>query len=188
MTREAGHELTAAGRAFLAFWQSHYPDSFPVAHSLKWQFPKRWVRFHSLPDGQRYARTKGEVEVILMRQNTLINALIPQGTSIKILLSKLEPECHLFASQSLTHLGAFPDEAAEMPLQAWLMEKVWEAGSLDVILTQIADDQARAIFLGPDCLVAPYDGGVDLIVKDALTAHALKQQFHAWVSAREDGL
>jgi hypothetical protein len=180
--------LNAAGEAFLAHWQSQYPGSFPVSHSLKWRFPKRWVRFHSLPDGQLYAANNAQSDAILMRQNTIMKALLPIGQRIEIVFSNLEPECHLFQSCDLTPLGAFPDEAAEMPVQTWWMQDVWEMGGLDIPLLLVAGDQARMIIMGPDCLIAPYDGGVDVIASDAFTAHALKRQFQAWVSPREDGL
>jgi hypothetical protein len=181
-------DLTPAGEAFLVRWQSHYPGSFPIAHRLKWLFPKRWIRFHSLPDSQRYAAGKAEFDVILMRHNKIIQALIPQGHRIEIVLSKLVPECHLFQSYNLTPLGTFPDNSAEMPMQAWSMQDVWEVGGLDIPLLLVADDQARAIIMGPDCLIAPYDGGMDVIAKDAFTAQALKRQFQDWASPREDGL
>jgi hypothetical protein len=180
--------LTLAGEHFLQAWQSQYPGTMPIAHGLKWHFPKRWVRFHSLPDGQRYARNLAEHNTILMHQNKIIDALLPQNTIIKIVLSKLEDDCHLFQSLNLTPLGAIPDEAAEVPMLAWLTDDVWETGGLDVLLAMIVGDQARAIIMGPECLIAPYDGGIDVIAKDAFTAHALKRQFKDWVSRREDGL
>jgi hypothetical protein len=180
--------LTPAGTAFLARWQSLYPDSFPIAHSLKWQFPKRWVRFHSLPDSRRYARDKAESDMLSMRQNAILSAMIPLGYRLEIVLSKLEPECHLFQSYNLTPLGAFPDAAAQVPLQSWLMTDIWEENGLDIPLLLVADDQARAIIMGPDCLIAPYDGGIDIIARDAFTAHALKRQFKDWASPRADGL
>jgi hypothetical protein len=181
-------DLTPAGTTFLARWQAHYPDSFPISYSLKWQFPKRWVRFHSLPESRRYAADQAQSDELLMRQNTIIKALIPYGHRIEIVFSQLEPECHLFQSYNLTPLGAFPDAAAEMPMQAWLMSDIWEEGGLDIPLLMVAGDQARAIIMGPDCLIAPYDGGIDVIASDAFTAHALRRQFLDWASSREDGL
>jgi hypothetical protein len=180
--------LTAEGQTFMARWLELYPDSAPIGHSLKHHFKTRWMRFHSLPNGQRYARSKDESDTILMRQNTIIGALIPRHTQVDIVLSRLEADCHLFKSLNLLPLGAFQDDAAEVPVQAWLARDVWEKGSLDVELTMIAGDQIRAIVMGPDCLIAPYDGGVDVILKDAFSAQTLKRQFPDWVSPREDGL
>jgi hypothetical protein len=52
----------------------------------------------------------------------------------------------------------------------------------------IADDEARAIFVAPDCLIAPYDGSFDLALTDPCAAQALKRQFSEWASPRADGL
>jgi hypothetical protein len=188
MINQSPHNLTPVGAAFMARWLAKYPDSAPIGHSLKHHFSPRWMRFHSLPNGQRYARSKGESDTILMRQNKIIDSLIPWQAKLEIVLSRLEHDCHLFQSCNLMPLGAFQDVALEVPIQAWLMDDVWEPGGLDIILTMVAGDQARAVILGPDCLIAPYDGGVDVILKDAFTAHALKRQFSDWVSPREDGL
>jgi hypothetical protein len=37
-------------------------------------------------------------------------------------------------------------------------------------------------------IVAPYDGGVDCILKDVETRDYFKNKYKAWLSKREDGL
>jgi len=37
-------------------------------------------------------------------------------------------------------------------------------------------------------IIAPYDGGVDLILKDIETRNIYKQKYSDWLSQREDGL
>jgi hypothetical protein len=52
----------------------------------------------------------------------------------------------------------------------------------------IAQEEMRAFIIGDDCLIAPYDGGVDLILKDGYTKGLLKEKYKNWLSARKDGL
>jgi hypothetical protein len=37
-------------------------------------------------------------------------------------------------------------------------------------------------------LIAPYDGGVDVILKDLHSCSVFKKKFKDWLSKREDGL
>jgi hypothetical protein len=60
--------------------------------------------------------------------------------------------------------------------------------AFDVLLSIMANDEARAIFMVPDCLIAPYDGGFDLALKDPCAAQALKRQYSEWASRRADKL
>jgi hypothetical protein len=46
----------------------------------------------------------------------------------------------------------------------------------------------RAFVTAPDSLISPYDGGMDMILKDPYTTHAFKRHFAHWVSPHEDGL
>lgn len=51
----------------------------------------------------------------------------------------------------------------------------------------IADDVMRAFIIAPDCLIAPYDGGMDVFLKDAFSAHAFERKFADGMSKRKDG-
>ena len=66
----------------------------------------------------------------------------------------------------------------------------WKNGSRDEILKAIADDEIRAMFVSPSkkCVIAPYDGGVDVIVESTEKRDILKQKYIDWLSNREDGL
>jgi hypothetical protein len=52
----------------------------------------------------------------------------------------------------------------------------------------IADESMRAFIIALDCLISPYDGGIDVILRDPHTAHTFKRHFADWVSPREDRL
>ncbi|MCK6616008.1 MAG: hypothetical protein L6Q51_00020 [Cyclobacteriaceae bacterium] len=60
----------------------------------------------------------------------------------------------------------------------------------DWLLREIANDKTRAFFVSFDKneIVAPYDGGIDFILKDILTKEKYKNKYKQWLSEREDGL
>jgi hypothetical protein len=68
-------------------------------------------------------------------------------------------------------------------------ETVWNSSKHDLLLKEIANDGARAFFVSLDnkVIVAPYDGGIDFILKDTETRNIYKQNYKEWLSEREDG-
>jgi hypothetical protein len=184
----ASDDLTSDGILFMADWRRLYPDAPPLSHHFKWCLPKRWMRLHSLPDGKRYADDKAESDIILARQNAVIDHLVPQEQPIQILFTRIETDSHIFISFDLTRLGVIYNAGDERGYDLWMLNDIWQSGDYNVLLTMIADDEIEAFIMAPDCLIAPYDGGIDLILKDAHTAHAVKRQFADWLSQRDDGL
>lgn len=182
------HTLTAAGIDFMANWQARFPETPPIGHHFKHFLAKRWMRIYSLPDAQRYARDKAEWDILLARQNAVIDHLIPQDTPIQFVFTVIKPDSHIFVSFDLTPLGHVyhADDAAAYEL--WALNDIWHSGHYDVFLSMIADEDLRAFIIAPDCLIAPYDGGVDVILRDPHSAHAFKRHFSDWVSPRADGL
>jgi hypothetical protein len=53
----------------------------PIADRLKWIFPDRWVRFHTLPESKRYPDTGEELSEILDWHNRLLNEIAKTGNS-----------------------------------------------------------------------------------------------------------
>jgi hypothetical protein len=182
------HALSQYGEAFMRDWRANYPEMPPINHLFKHRLPKRWMRIHSLSDARRYPRDQADWDLLLSRQNAVIDHLVPQGTPITWVWNRIEPDCHIFKSFDLVPLGAIRDEEDEPAAQCYLLEDVWQTGLDDVFLMMIADESMRAFIIAPDCLISPYDGGMDIILKDPHTAHAFKRHFAAWVSPREDGL
>ena len=66
----------------------------------------------------------------------------------------------------------------------------WKKESRNEILKAIADDEIRAMFVSPSkkCVIAPYDGGVDVIVDSTQKRDRLKVKYKDWLSDREDGI
>ncbi len=181
-------KLTPEGVKFLAQWQQDYPETPPINYHFKLNLPKRWARIHSLPAGQRYPNSKEDWDILFMRQNAVIDHLVPQGTAIQFVWNSLERDSHIFKSFDLTHLGMFNDILAETECDCWLLPEIWESTLFNTFLMMIAGEMMRAFIIAPTCLISPYDGGMDIIFSDPYTAHAFKRTFADWVSQREDGL
>ncbi|MBK6976001.1 MAG: hypothetical protein IPH28_01845 [Cytophagaceae bacterium] len=66
----------------------------------------------------------------------------------------------------------------------------WKNGKIDVALKVIANDEIRAMFICPSkkCIIAPYDGGVDVIVDNTEKRNRLKRKYRDWLSKRKDGM
>jgi hypothetical protein len=182
------NDIELAKAKFLNLWQSIYPESPPIGSFFKWRLSNRWARIHSLPESKRYANTKSEWDVLLDRQNRLLDSLIEQHATIRIVINFIDIDCHLFKAFDLENTGVFVDQEGETVYQSFTFETTWESHTLNPILMLIADGDLRAFFIAPSCLIAPYDGGVDVILKDSHTCLNFKRQFKDWLSKREDGL
>jgi hypothetical protein len=69
-------------------------------------------------------------------------------------------------------------------------EQNWQPKKFDNILKDVAEGNLRAFFVSVDkeLIIAPYDGGIDFILKDIKTRDFYKQKYSGWLSARQDGL
>ncbi len=146
------------------------------------------MRVHSLPLSKRYADTAEEWGILLERQNAVVNYLIAQGTPVRVVINYIREDNPLFASYDMENIDVFIDRDAETVFQSFWFETAWKTGCLDAMLRMIAVEELRAFIVGPDCLVAPYDGGVDVILKDGATRDAFKNHFQEWLSKHPYGL
>jgi hypothetical protein len=178
----------AAAERFAIFWMQCYPETPPINYFFKSRMPERWARVHSLPLSKRYADSAEEWCTLLGRQNAVVDYLIAQGTAVRVVINYIREDSPLFASYDVENIGVFIDRDAETVFQSFWFEMTWNTGCLDAMLRMIAVEEARAFIVGPDCLVAPYDGGVDLILKDGATRNAFKNHFTEWLSAHPHGL
>lgn len=194
-------------RDFNDFWVSIYPDTVPIPYTLKHRYPNRWFRIHSLPESKRYAETQEEWTILLDRQNEIITDVL--GHSSKVLLvtnrycwagdNKIEEEADTqgFARFNSTPLDAidlhqlYPDDYDEgQTILPAFSEQVWQPRIYDELLKVIAQDEARAFFVSKinECLVAPYDGGIDFVLRDEATKNKYRHKYMNWLSTRTDGL
>jgi hypothetical protein len=188
---------------FIDYWNKEYPESFPINHELKWVYPDRWFRIHSLPKSKRYAESAGEYNIILDRQNQLINDMVGEESEIIILFGLCTNDTTNENYKELTDFREFqkvlsidfhkerPEENEnEMYYDIYIKTEKWKNGKRDEILKAIADDEISAMFVSPSkkCVIAPYDGGVDVIVDSTEKRDKLKDKYRDWLSYREDGM
>lgn len=188
---------------FIDYWNKEYPESFPINHELKWVYPDRWFRIHSLPKSKRYAESAGEYNIILDRQNQLINDMVGEESEIIILFGLCTNDTTNDNYKELTNFREFqkvltidfhkerPEENEnEMYYDIYVKTENWKNGKRDEILKAIADDEISAMFVSPSkkCVIAPYDGGVDVIVDSTEKRDKLKDKYRDWLSYREDGM
>lgn len=181
----------------------------PVTYLFQGDFQDRWFRVHSLPKSKRYADTPAEWQLLLQRQHTLKDLL---GAEKRLLLftgyythDKQEHATGFrdfiaresaFSELSFTPLPTvdlhiLDSEVYEPGTQYWplLAELAPNVPQLEAILCAIADDVSRAVFIGEHShvLIAPYDGGVDIILPTSQLRDQYRYKYRAWLSAREDG-
>lgn len=188
---------------FIGYWFKEYPGEFPINHELKWVYRNRWFRIHSLPKSKRYAESEEEYKIILDRQNKLIGDLIGEGGEVAVSFGLYTNDLTNDNYKELPDFGQFqkvltidlhkkrPEEHEDGVFFDFFVKiERWKKGGRDVILKAIADDKIRVMFVSPlkKCIIAPYDGGVDVIVESSEKRNDLKIKYKDWLSSREDGM
>ncbi len=194
---------------FRRFWQQHFPDCPPVSYLFKYNLADRWFRFHSLPESKRYAEDETEVAELLARQNTVLLDAIetdsdcvlvsgsyadsPLVENLKSCPALAEFEFQEFAKLSKQDFDPDELEPNEEPIYLTLfytMHKL-KRGSLDEVLLCVANERIVNFFV-VSCerqrIFAPYDGGVDVILKDAKERDDFKAKYKDWLSRHREGL
>lgn len=193
---------------FDTHWKKTYPETTWLPYLFRRIYPDRWFRIHSLPDSKRYAHTEAEWTILLDRQNTLLTDLLGLGAEVILVSGEYQFEdvdmsnCNP-ASSALTTLSFTPtkqridlhqiEPATYEPstfYQSRFSEQTWQPHRFDALLREMAEDQTRAFFISwrNACIAAPYDGGVDILLKDSATRDYYREKYRAWLSTRADGL
>jgi hypothetical protein len=175
-------------QAFLKMWNARYPETPPISHMFKHRIPHRWARIHSLPGSKRYAETDEEWACLLQRQYSVIDHLVEVGTPLTVVINAYKEDNPLLKSERVTFTGTFSAGEGEREVACHLSRATWQRARHEPLLRLIAADDMRAFFIAPDCLIAPYDGGVDVIFKDEAERDAFKHRYRDWLSERADGL
>jgi len=194
------------GEEFTVFWNSTYPETTLLSHYLKNKYADRWFRIHSLPQSKRYANTAQEWEILLMRQNKIMTDLLGKDATFLMItgdyFSAGHHELHpLSAISSLENIHFTPLEHIDLHklspdeydggiyYRPRFSPQTWRNGKFDAALKDIANDELRVLFVSVEnnCIIAPYDGGIDIILKDPETKNSYKENYKDWLSAREDG-
>ena len=192
---------------FNSFWEGTYPGTLPISYTFKHNYPDRWLRIHSLPESKRYPSNDSDWDILLSRQNTIISDILGYNAKIVIVTGDYfhEDFFELHPVEDVTSIKAFSFlKLDEINLHKIYPENYesglfyrpifctdfWQNGKFNDILKDIAEDQLRAFFISinKECIIAPYDGGVDLIFKDSDIRDRYKLRYQDWLSEREDGL
>jgi hypothetical protein len=188
---------------FRTYWNKTYPDSYPIDFEFKTIFNNRWFRIHSLPDSKRYAENDVEYKIILSRQNRLISDLF-QSDDFFIVIGFYNYDLSSPLTDDYFDLDKFqkidtlalhkirPEEYQEDEVfyDIYMKPDKWESDKFNDLLTKIADDEIRAMFVNStkNITVVPYDGGMDIILPDTKTRDDFRIKYKDWLSSREDGL
>jgi hypothetical protein len=191
---------------FKIFWTLNYPETVPISYLFKNVYARRWFRIHSLPDSKRFAHNDKEWSVLLNRQNEIFTDLFGADSKIILVTGEYnwgERNIHIIDEEEvfknydflrldnidLYKLNSDDYDEGEIYRPAFA-ETVWFPNQHDKLLIEIANDKTRAFFVSFDknVVAAPYDGGVDFILKDSMTRDIYKIKYKEWLSIREDGL
>lgn len=186
---------------FKLYWSLNYPGGVPISHFFRHYWPERWFRIHSLPKSKRYAETPAEWEILLARQNKIVSDLLPEGSEFFLVTDpdqiEESEEINSIVSYSFVPLPPidlnkiYPEEYEKGQMyNLAFAELTWQKNKFNELLKEIAEDKLRAFFLSVDqnCLIAPYDGGIDFILKDSSLKEEFKEKYKDWLSERTDGL
>lgn len=192
---------------FKIFWTTTYPDGILISHSFRHIYNDRWFRIHSLPKSKRYAENKKEWTLLFDRQNGIITDLL--GNNSKFILvtgdyyyEGVKENYPISKTKSISDIQFFPLEHINLHQQSpdeyeegqvyrpLFSEQIWAPNKFNDLLKEIADDELRAFFISKEnnCIIAPYDGGIDVILKDSKTRDNFKEKYKNFLSARQDGL
>jgi hypothetical protein len=188
-------------------WRELFPEALPTPHELRSTYPDRWFRIHSLPEAKRYPDDEGEWQTLLARQNETITEIIGHGEPFALVAGNHAwngwsgphaTSCmEAYRPYAFTRLDPIEliriDPAYYDPGDRYLpafAEAVWMPGQYDPLLRELAMDEARAIFVSfrRNRIVAPYDGGLDLILPDTATRDAYRQRFHDYLPPNPFGI
>ena len=183
-------------------WRQSWPDCPPIGHLFRHYMSDRWVRFHSLPQAQRYPATAAEYHVVLHRYNAVLAELMAETGSAAIYVVTVEyGPADGAAGTEPVHVGLHPGAIAwisaadptdsEAAYQLHVSRADFHPGALDDLLRYVADDRTSDVIVADEALrwlFHPYDGGMDVVTSSAGGRDRLAQRFRSWLSDRPDGL
>lgn len=199
---------------------TRYFDNVPlITYTFKQHFAERWLRIHSLPNAKRYPDSESEWQVLLARQNQLLDELIGRNQPLYVVSgyyastrepSSLSEQLHtslnfkkwhslpiiaLCDGEPLNQALSEPPISDILYYHARVSAQTWQPSIFEPLLRAIAQDDCRAFFVSfgnyefaEPVIIAPYDGGVDLIFANRQIRDSYKIKYQAWLSEREDGL
>jgi hypothetical protein len=183
---------------FRDYWHANFAECPPINYLLKINFKDRWLRIHSLPGSKRYAENKIEWDILLARQNKILQNVFDVNDAIVIISNTykvnstfesnywVEKKLENYIWHTLPEIDIFNISKKFMDKDVFIIPHVttdiFEVNKMNFILQQIATDELRLFFMNPktNTIVAPYDGGVDIIYVDTATRDMYKEKYRDW--------
>jgi hypothetical protein len=192
---------------FNTHWTKTFPKTNPISHLFKHDYSERWFRIHSLPESKRYAANDADWEILLSRQNEIITDLFGVDNTLLLVTGDYDlgdqktihvtDDEEIFKPFSfvrldnieLNKIDAEKYDEPDIYIPAFA-QTIWKPNNHDKLLREIAIGNILAFFVSfeNNIIVAPYDGGIDFVLKDILTKENYKNKYRQWLSEREDGL
>ncbi|MGV9785620.1 DUF3885 domain-containing protein [Streptomyces sp. NPDC003435] len=177
-------------------WQQRWPGCPPVGYQLREPYRNVWVRFHSLPESQRYPENESEYSVVLGRYNTVLDELF---ASLEIYVITPVWTAEADAPPSLPDAAYWqsllveddPDPEFRTYCHLFATRRPWQLGCLDELLREIADDKVAGVFITDtqmQRIYYPYDGGADVFLTTPEERDLTRQRHAHWLSRSPSGL
>lgn len=192
---------TMNAQEFDFLWKRNFPKSSPLPHLFRQDYSSDWIRIKSLPGTKRYPTNDKDIETLLERQNAVITEVLGNNTRVFGITGEYDFDrdqtlpryLKTQPFQKFTFVPIHPINMYEISrsefkqgdlYQPYLTELVWTNGAFNDLLEAIAYDEARMFFMSVErkCLVAPYDGGIDLIISDREQYLFLADKFKEWMA------
>lgn len=190
-------------------WNSRFLNKVPIPYLFKYYFPDSWLRLHNFADSKRYADDPIQMDILLKHQNQIIDDCLNSGSPIFIVsgnsfigdskipiydqVSMLNYDFAAVPSINLHKIDPehFDDgEDNDLYFTPMFTKTLWEPNIHNDLLVKIANDETRAFFISfeKNVIIAPYDGGLDLIIEDCCLKKEIKKKYSELLSKRDDGL
>ncbi|WP_320201486.1 DUF3885 domain-containing protein [Agrobacterium sp. rho-13.3] len=175
-------------------WVEFHGEVPPLGFELREMSGKPWVRFHALPNSDRYPSNRFERNEVRKRAIILGNEFLGEGVPCWLVQCRIEeyekPYWKPLTAQLDPQLR-YRDTEDDFHWVASALPVVWNAKKFNDLLVDISKDRT-----GPTLwfsrktgkVFAPYDGGFDLFPTTEAEVVELKQLHSGWLSPEPSGL
>jgi hypothetical protein len=179
---------------FKEWWSATLGLVPPLGWRLRDQLHDNWLRIHTLPLSKRYPETRTEWAEVAKRQKAAAaEALGGVGRPCWVVVPVYGQDVRLHRRfddlPGLKLARGFVKVVDHRKVTFWAARTVWKPSTFKVALRAVADDRFRALWASDKGDVfAPYDGGVDLILRPPARLAEVRSKFESWLSAHPEGL
>lgn len=188
---------------FNNYWKQEFSNLLPFCHHFRFSYNHRWFRVHNLPKSKRYADSEEEYQILLDRQNQLFDTIFGEEAEIMIVFGIFTHDITNDNYAEIINYNEFekietinlserePDNYEDnIFLDLYVKYTKWHNTKFDEILKAIANDEIRMLFVYPskNRIIAPYDGGVDILMENKTAKDEMKTVYKHWLSNRKDSL